>query len=51
MGKIKDVTELETQLLDESDRGGKLTWHNTIPEDEVWVKVGGGETTAVDHLN
>ena len=41
VGKIKDITELVTQLLDEYDRGGKLTWHNTIPEDEVWVKVGG----------
>ena len=41
VGKIKDFTELVTQLLDEYDKGGKLTWHNTIPEDEVWVKVGG----------
>ena len=45
VGKIKDFTELVTQLLDEYDKGGKLTWHNTIPEDEVWVKVEGDKLT------
>ena len=44
-GKIKDVTKLVTQLLDEYNRGGKLTSHDTISEDEVCVKVGG------DHSN
>ena len=45
VGKIKDVTKLVTQLLDEYNRGGKLTSHDTISEDEVCVKVGG------DHSN
>ena len=43
-GKIKDVTKLVTQLLDEYNRGWKLTWHDTISEDEVCVKVGGGHS-------
>ena len=35
---LEDVT----QLLDQYDQEGKLTWHNdTIPQDEIWVIVGG----------
>ena len=45
VGKIKDGAKLVTQLLDDYDRGGKRTWHNTIPEDEVWVKVEGDKLT------
>ena len=42
VGWIEDVTKLVTQLLDQYDKEGKLTWHNdTIPQDEIWVKVGG----------
>ena len=42
VGRIEDITKLVTQLLDQYNKEGKLTWHNdTIPQDEIWVKVGG----------
>ena len=35
--------------MDKLDQEGKLTWHdNGIPEDEIWVKVGGGGETMVE---
>ena len=41
-GWIEDVAKLMTQLLDQYNKEGKLTWHNDpIPQDEIWVKVGG----------
>ena len=40
--QIEDVAKLMTQLLDQYNKDGKLTWHNdTIPQDEIWVKMGG----------
>ena len=42
VGWIEDVTKLVTQLLGQYDKKAKLTWHNdTIPQDEIWVNVGG----------
>ena len=42
VGRIEHVTKLVTQLLDQYDKEGKLTLHNdTIPQDEIWINVGG----------
>ena len=39
---ITDIPQYVTELLDQYDKENQLTWHNsTIPEDEVWVKLGG----------
>ena len=39
---ITDIQQHVTELLDQYDKENQLTWHNsTIPEDEVWVKLGG----------
>lgn len=49
VGKIKDVPKLVEQLLDLYDREGKLSWHDgTIPEDEIWAKVGGDHGGGID---
>ncbi|KAL8566641.1 hypothetical protein ACOMHN_049782 [Nucella lapillus] len=39
---IKDIPSYVTRLLDEYDSQGRLTWHDgNIPEDEIWIKIGG----------
>ncbi|KAL8570149.1 hypothetical protein ACOMHN_030946 [Nucella lapillus] len=39
---IKDIPSYVTRLLDEYDSQGRLTWHDgSIPEDEIWIKIGG----------
>ena len=39
---IEDLDSFVCNLLDEYDNKGRLSWHNeTIPEGEIWVKVGG----------
>ena len=39
---ITDITTLVTNLLTEYKRQGCLTWHDgALPEDEIWVKLGG----------
>ena len=42
VGTVRDIPQLVGNLLDQYEREGKLTWHeNTIPNDEIWVKMGG----------
>ncbi|XP_072168927.1 uncharacterized protein [Diadema setosum] len=39
---VKDVKSLVYEMLNEYEQLDELTWHNgSIPEEEVWVKVGG----------
>ncbi|KAJ8018162.1 hypothetical protein HOLleu_44000 [Holothuria leucospilota] len=38
---VKDLKQKIEQQLEGYDRLGMLTWHGIIPEDEVWVKIGG----------
>eukprot|EP00731_Ephydatia_muelleri_P022772 Em0015g355a len=39
---IPNLIQKVTQLLDENHRTSRLTWHNgVIPENEVWLKLGG----------
>lgn len=39
---IQDIPSYVTKLLDEYDNQGRLTWHDgSIPEDEIWIKIGG----------
>ena len=40
--KVESLRRYVTHLLNEYDRCNKLTWEtNGIPEDEVWIKIGG----------
>lgn len=42
VASIEDLPSFVTKLLDSYDRLHRLTWFNdSIPEDEVWVKIGG----------
>ncbi len=42
LGYINNLQALIINLLDSYDEEGMLTWHdNTIPQDEIWVKLGG----------
>ena len=42
VGRISDIPEFVMQLLYQYEKEGKLSWHNTtIPDDEIWVKIGG----------
>ena len=39
---VPDLEKFVKNLLDKLDAEGKLTWHeNGIPEDEIWIKIGG----------
>ena len=42
LGKVTDLPQLVEQLLDHYDQEGHLTRHDgAIPDNEVWVKIGG----------
>ena len=42
VAKVENLLDLVKQLLDQYDKEEMLTWHNSqIPEDEVWLKIGG----------
>ncbi|KAL5491484.1 hypothetical protein EMCRGX_G016781 [Ephydatia muelleri] len=51
---IPNLIQKVTQLLDENHRTSRLTWHNgVIPENEVWLKLGGdkaGDSFANLHI-
>ncbi|GFO14647.1 amine oxidase [Plakobranchus ocellatus] len=38
---VNNLTKLTHTLLDGYKRHGYLTWHDQIPESEIWVKIGG----------
>lgn len=38
---VTDLTQFVTDILDNFDDQQLLTWHDNIPTDEIWVKVGG----------
>ena len=41
-GKITDLPAFTDSLLDQYAENDLLTWHDgVIPEDEIWVKLGG----------
>ena len=39
--RIKNIPEFVFQLLDQYKDADLLTWHETIPEDHIWIKIGG----------
>ena len=42
VASIEDVPSFVSKLLDEYDRQNRLTWHEgVIPDNEIWVKIGG----------
>ena len=42
VAKVENFLDLVKQLLDQYDKEEILTWHNgQIPDDEVWLKIGG----------
>ena len=42
VGFVKNIPEFVQKLLDQYEKEGNLTWHeSTIPSDEIWVKIGG----------
>ena len=42
LGYINNLQGLIMKLLDSYEEEGMLTWHdNTIPQDEIWIKLGG----------
>ena len=41
LGYIKDITKMVDAMLDGSKEKGLLSWHSGIPEEEVWIKIGG----------
>ena len=43
LGHVPDLEKFVVELLDALETHGKLTWHGEdgIPEDEIWVKLGG----------
>ena len=47
MAHIRNLEDFAINLLNQYHRRGLLTWHDNIPTDEIWVKVGGdhGEGT------
>ena len=41
-GSIAGLTTFVDRLLDSYEKQNMLTWHkDTIPRDEIWVKIGG----------
>ncbi|GFO02792.1 amine oxidase [Plakobranchus ocellatus] len=39
---IRDILQFVTKKLEEHDKGGELNWHDgKIPQNEVWIKIGG----------
>ncbi|GFR70919.1 amine oxidase [Elysia marginata] len=38
---IKNLPSFVSKILNKLKTNDQLTWHNTIPEDEIWIKVGG----------
>jgi hypothetical protein len=42
LATVADLKSFVSELLDQYEEKGMLTWHeNTIPENEIWVKIGG----------
>ena len=42
MAYIKDLSAFFVKILEKQEKNETLDWHdNTIPEDEIWVKIGG----------
>ena len=42
VGYIKDIGRVVTNLLDQYEEQGQLTWHDgQIQDDEIWIKLGG----------
>ena len=40
--RIKDLSAFFVNTLEKQEKNGTLDWHDhTIPEDEIWVKIGG----------
>ena len=41
-GRVKGLSKFTVDLLDKYEENGMLTWHkNTIPDDQIWLKIGG----------
>ena len=40
-GRVSDLKTFVDSRLDDYEKNGFLTWHGTIPENEIWVKIGG----------
>ena len=41
-GRISDLPRFVDKMLDEYEKNNMLTWREgTIPEDEIWIKIGG----------
>ncbi len=38
---VSDIQGFTLQMIQQYDKEGKLTWHGGIPEDEMWLKIGG----------
>ncbi len=38
---VSDVHGFTMKMIQQYDNEGKLTWHGGLPEDELWLKVGG----------
>ena len=41
VGYVKELPKFVSNLLDQCEEENLLTWHNAIPDDEIWVKIGG----------
>lgn len=42
VGRVEQLTTFVNDLLNDYDKKHLLTWHNgTIPQDEIWLKLGG----------
>ena len=42
VGYVKDLSNFVSNLLDQCEEENLLTWHNNaIPDDEIWIKIGG----------
>ena len=45
---IKDLSAFVVKILEREEKNGTLDWHdNTIPEDEIWMEIGGIMAKAV----
>ena len=38
---VENLTKFACELLNEYQEGNKLIWHEGMPKDEIWIKVGG----------
>ena len=38
---IQNIPEFVNQLLDQYEEAHLLTWHESIPADHIWIKIGG----------